>query len=407
MSSSSSVGSGSTWDISTPAVRGVFLAKTVRTFCYGFLGVTLPVYLTELGLGAVGVGAAATLSLAASALLTWAIRRPAELYGGRAVLLGLTGLSALGAVILLGWRDPWAVVAAAMLASVAVGTGETGPFLTIEQVVVARDVEAGRRTLALSLYNLLGHVAGGAGALVLALGPSYRLLFLTFLAATAVEALAYARLPGVPSAAPAAGRPPSSSAPLIRRLAALFALDAFAGGFVLQSMVVYFLHARFGLPLERLGLVVLATQLLTGLSLLVAPWSARRFGLLHTMVWSHLVSNVVLVAIAFAPTARAAIGLLLVRHLLSQLDVPTRQAYLMAVVHDHEREAAASTTNLARTVAQAVSPACTGWVMQALALTAPFAIGGVLKIAYDVLLYASFRDVALRPEPVSPRKTST
>lgn len=375
-------------------VLAVLAAKAARTFCYGFLGIVLPLYLGELGLGAAAIGASVTLTLAGSAVLTWAVRRPAETYGARATLLGLAALSAVAAGLLLVTGQPWLVVAAAMLGNVAVGTGETGPFLTLEQVVVARSVTGHRRTAMLSVYNLLGYGAAALGAAAAGLA-SYRALFALFLAGAAVQALSYAFLPSSPRAA-GRSRGPLPSAPLIRRLAALFALDSFAGGFVLQSLIAYFLHVRFGLDLAQLGLTFFTAQVLTAASLLLAVPLARRFGLLRTMVVSHLASNVVLIAIAFAPTAAAAVALLLLRQLMSQLDVPTRQAYLMAVVEDREREAAASLTNLARTVTQAVSPALTGWIMQAVAAGAPFVIGGALKIVYDLALYAMFRDVRLR-----------
>ena len=378
-------------------VRAIFVAKTVRTFCYGFLGIALPVYLSELGLTAAGLGVAVTLTLAGSALLTWLVRRPAERYGGRPALIALGALSALAAVILLSSRDPRLVVLAAMLGNVAVGTGETGPFLALEQVRIARAVAAGQRTAALSIYNLLGYAAAALGAATVGALAGYRPLFVVFLAGAVVQCMAYARLPPeapVERRRPVGARLPSAS--LIRRLAALGALDAFAGGFVLQSLVVYFLHERYALGLEALGGVFFATQVLTAASLLLAVRAAARFGLLATMVVSHLVSNVVLILIAWAPTAAVAIALLGVRHLLSQMDVPTRQAYVMAIVEDHEREAAATTTNIARTVAQAVTPALTGWVMQAVALAAPFVAGGALKIVYDLLLYWTFKDVKLK-----------
>lgn len=378
-------------------VLAIFGAKTARTFCYGFLGIVLPVYLSDLGWSAAGVGVAITLTLAGSAALTWLIRRPAERYGARAALLTLGALSAVAALILLSSRDPRLVVLAAILGNVAVGTGETGPFLTLEQVRVTRSVAASRRTVALSVYNLLGYAAAALGAVTVGALAAYRPLFVVFLVGAAVQCAAYACLPR--EAAAERRRPQGTrlpSAPLIRRLAALGALDSFAGGFVLQSLVVYFLHERYALGLEALGYVFFATQVLTAASLLLAARAAARFGLLATMVVSHLVSNVVLILIAWAPTAAVAIALLCVRHLFSQMDVPTRQAYLMAIVADHEREAAATTTNVARTVAQAVTPALTGWVMQAVALAAPFVAGGALKIAYDLLLYWTFKDVKLQ-----------
>jgi MFS family permease len=378
-------------------VKLVLAAKTVRTFCYGFLGIVLPVYLADLGLGAVGVGASVTLTLVASAGLTWAVRRPAERYGARTALLGLAGLTVLAALLLLWTRNPWLVVAAAMLGNVAVGGGETGPFLTVEQVVIARSVRSTRRTTVLSLYNLLGYGAAAFGAAAAGVAGSYHQLFLVFLVGAGLQALLYWRLPAAPLER-GRRREPATSTALIRRLAALFSLDSFAGGFVLQSLVAYFLHTRFGLSLAELGLTFLVAQLLTAASLLLAAPLARRFGLLPTMVVSHLISNVMLIAMAAAPSATAAVVLLCLRQLFSQMDVPTRQAYLMAVVLDHEREAAASTTNLSRTMAQAISPALTGWIMQSLAMSAPFVLGGGLKIVYDVALYAMFRHVKLAEE---------
>src|SRR5438034_5192328 len=172
-------------------VRAIFVAKTVRTFCYGFLGIALPVYLSELGLTAAGVGLAVTLTLAASAALTWLVRRPAERYGGRPALMALAALSAVAAVILLSSRDPRLVVLAAMLGNVAVGTGETGPFLALEQVRIARAVAAGRRTVALSVYNLLGYAAAALGAATVSVLAAYRPLFVVFLGGAAVQGAAY------------------------------------------------------------------------------------------------------------------------------------------------------------------------------------------------------------------------
>jgi hypothetical protein len=287
------------------------------------------------------------------------------------------------------------VVLAAMLGNVAVGTGETGPFLSVEQVVIARAATGLRRTTLLSVYNLLGYASAALGAGIVGLA-SPGSLFTMFLAAAGIQIAAYVLLPSAPAARPAAtaGRGPSTA--LIRRLAALFSLDSFAGGFVLQSLIAYYLHERYQLGLDALGQIFLVAQLLTAASLLIAARAARRFGLLNTMVVSHLVSNVLLIAMAFAPGAWLAVALFYARQLLSQMDVPTRQAYVMAVVEDHEREAAATTTTLWRTVAQAISPAVTGWVMATISLSAPFVLGGALKIVYDLLLYATFKDVKPR-----------
>src|SRR5262249_45611973 len=209
-------------------VTPVLVAKTLRTFCYGFLGILLPVYLAEHGMNAQGVGVAMTCTLIGSAVLTWAVRRPAERLGARAALGALAALSALAAALLLVSDHPWVVVLAAMIGNVAVGTGETGPFLSIEQVVLARAVAGPRRTTGLSIYNLLGYAGAGLGAVVVGLAAP-RALFGAFLAVAIVQALLYARLPSM-----AVTRTTSSggvSSRLIRRLAALFALDSFAGGF--------------------------------------------------------------------------------------------------------------------------------------------------------------------------------
>lgn len=362
-----------------------------------------PVYLVDLGLDARGVGLAVTGTLLSSALLTAAVRRPADRFGLRPALLGLAGLGVLSALLLLGSARAGVVIAAAMLGNLAVGTGETGPFLTLEQVVLARATSRARLTATLSLYNLSGYVAAAVGAAVVGLAvASPPALFAAFLAGGLVQLAAYAGLSAHRPEAPApdgpapAGPPPASSRPLVRRLAALFALDSFAGGFVLQSLVAYWLHTRFALDLAALGQVFFAAQLLSGLSLLLAAGLARRLGLVNTMVWTHLASNVFLVGMALAPTAAVAVGLLLARQALSQIDVPTRQAFMMLAVADPERAHAASLTNTARTVAQAVSPAVTGWIMQGLALSAPLVLGGVLKSVYDLLLYATIRSVRLR-----------
>lgn len=378
----------------TRDARLVLVAKTARTFCYGFLGVLFPVYLAERGMDARQIGVAVTLTLLASAAMTFGIRRPAERYGPRQVLLAQAALIVASALLLLASDHPWLVVAAAMIGNVAVGTGETGPFLTLEQVAVTRASPRAELTTALSLYNLVGYAASAIGAAAVArAGASPRFLFMVFLVGGLVQIAAYALMhPDVPSAG-ARRAVAVSSRPLIRRLAALFALDSLAGGFVLQSLVAYWFYTRFGMGLAALGWIFFGTQVLSGLSLLLAARLAPRLGLVNTMVLSHLISNVLLIAVALAPSAWLAVILLLARHLLSQMDVPTRQSFLMLVVQDHEREGAASLTNVSRTLAQSVSPALTGWVMTSVSLAAPFFLGGGLKIVYDLMLYATIRKV--------------
>ena len=378
--------------------RLVFAAKTTRTFCYGALGVLIPVHLARLGLDARGLGLAVTLTLLSSAALTFAAEQPARRWGPRPALLGLAGLSVLAGALFLIARDPWLVVLAAMLGNLAVGTGETGPFQALEQVVVTRASTREGLTQTLSLYNLIGYVASAFGAALVARLPVPAAVFALFLAGAALQVLAYARMQPLPPAAPAGGPRATAapSRPLVRRLAALFALDSLAGGFVIQTLVTYWFYTRFGLDLAQLGWIFFGTQILSGLSLLLAARLAPRLGLVNTMVFSHLISNLLLIALALAPTAGVAVVLLLARHLLSQMDLPTRQTFLMLAVEDHEREHAATLTNTSRTLAQSVSPTITGWIMQGMSLAAPFVLGGGLKIVYDLLLYVTIRNVRTR-----------
>jgi MFS family permease len=382
-----------------PEARLILVAKTARTFCYGFLGVLFPLHLTALGFDAGRLGLAVTLTALASAAMTIGVRRPAERFGLRTALLAQSALIVLSALVFLAADEPWLVVLAAMLGNLAVGTGETGPFLTLEQVALTRATPGERLNTVLSFYHLAGYGAAGVGAAVMGGGAAApRALFALFLASGFVQLAAYGLIRSGPAPAArrgAAAAAPTPSRPLIRRLAALFALDSLAGGFVVQSLIAYWLHARFDLGLGALGWVFFGVQVLSGLSLLLAARLAPRLGLVNTMVFSHLVSNLLLLGVALAPVATLAVGCLLVRHLLSQMDVPTRQTFLMLAVEDHEREAAASVTNVSRTLAQSLSPSLAGWMMQGVSLAAPFLIGGGLKIVYDLLLYAAVRHVTL------------
>ncbi|MBI2384624.1 MAG: MFS transporter [Elusimicrobia bacterium] len=375
--------------------RLLLTAKAVRTFSYGALSVVFPVYLEELGLGPRGIGLSFTLTLAASAAFTFAVRAPARRFGARPILLALSAVGAAGAILFLAAEKPWQAITAAMLANLAVGAGETGPFLTLEQTCLARTTSTERLGSAMSVYNFVGYAAAAGGAAVVGRRlVDARAAFLLLLAAAALQLGIYAalRLKAAPPAAPVSGQ----SSALIRRLAALFALDSFAGGFVVQSLVLYWLRQRFELELAQLGWVAFGAQMLSGLSFLAAPALSRRWGLVNTMVFSHLAANLLLIGVGLAPTAAVAVTLLLARHLLSQIDVPTRQTFLMLAVGDHEREHAAAATNASRTLAQCVSPVLAGSAMASLPLSAPFILGGGLKILYDLLLFAAIRRIEPR-----------
>ena len=371
----------------------IFITKIVRTFCYGSLGVLLPVYLAEQGMPAQSLGLAFAAMLLASAAMTFLIRRPAERFVPRRVIIALAGLIVMSAGMLVAFHSPWPVVLAAMIGNVAVSAGETGPFLSLEQVLLSRTTEKDRLTSVMSFYNLVGYMAAALGAAAVGQGLfSPRAFFQIFLMSGLVQIFVYTWLSKeTPAGDPARDSVHPPSGPFVRRIAALFALDSFAGGFVIQSFVVYWFYLRFHLDVGTLGWIFSAAQFVTGLSFIMAPPLSRRFGLVETMVFSHLISNVLLISIGFATGPSVAIGFLLCRHLLSQIDVPTRQTFLMLAVEDHERESAAILTNTSRTMAQAVSPMFSGWIVHASSLSVPFVLGGVLKIIYDLSLYSMIR----------------
>jgi MFS family permease len=381
----------------------VLSAKALRTLCYGYLGVLFPVYAVEHGLPPAGLGVAVTLTLASTAASTFAARRPAARFGPRPVLMALSAAIVLSATLFLAADHVAAIVLAAMIGNLAVGIGEAGPFLALEQVVVSRGVARDDLARAMSMYNLVGYVAAAAGSALVARwlrAPST--LFLLFLCSGLTQLALYSRLSHrAPDVSPHDRGQPLRSGALVRRLGALFALDSLAGGLVVQSLLAHWFRVRFGLSLDTLFIVFGTTQLLSGLSFLAAPWLSRRLGLVNTMVFSHMVSNVFLIGVALAPTAPVAVGLLCARHLLSQIDVPTRQTFLMLVVPDDERESAATFTTMTRTVAQACSPIVAGWAMQTSWLAAPLVAGGALKITYDLALWTIIRrlDAGGRDEP--------
>jgi predicted MFS family arabinose efflux permease len=371
--------------------RLILLAKTARTFCYGFLGVLLPVYLTQLGLDATELGLAVTLTLLASTAMTFAIRWPAERWSPRVALMAQSALIVASAALFLSTHHPWLVVLAAMIGNLAVGTGETGPFLALEQVIVTRATPRERLTMTLSLYNLTGYAAAGLGAAAVArAGASPRLLFALFLLSGLLQLAAYGLMasakPASAAVRQAAGAP---SRPFVRRLAAIFALDSFAGGFVVQAFVAYWFSREFDTSPATLGIVFFSVGLLQAFSFAAAVRLAGRIGLVPTMVFTHLPSNVLLAAIPFAPSEPAAIALLLGRFALSQMDVPARQAFVVGVVEPDERTAAAAYTNTARYVTRPFAPLVAA-PLAAAWLGAPFVVAGALKSCYDVALYALF-----------------
>jgi MFS family permease len=380
--------------------KTVFLEKTVRTVPYGFLGVLFGVYLAQLGFNAFAIGVVLTLTVLSSAFYTFIVSFIADRIGRRRTLIvfALTDFAAGSALFLSNaW---WAPVFAGIVGNMTVGSGEVGPFLSLEQAILPRTCNSNRRTLAFSIYNLVGYGASSLGALIAGIPQyfGYRPLFLAYMASGLLGAFLYASLSGKVEIEHAEeGKKHTAlspkARPMILKLSALFAVDAFGGGFIGQSILSYYFYTRFALDLSTLGEIFFATQIVTALSFLLAERIARRIGLLRTMVFSHIPSNVFLAAVAFAPTPLSAVSLLLCRHSLSQMDVPARQSYVMAIVDESDRTATAGLTSSTRTVSSSISPSIAGYAIQAVWIGAPLVAAGLLKLAYDLMIYASFRKI--------------
>lgn len=397
----------------------ILTARAVRTFAYGYLSVLLGVYLEQVGFAPWQVGAVLTATLTGSAALTLAFSFAADRIGRRPMLMvSALLMAASGAAFAITTKYPLLILAS-LTGTVGATSGEVGPFLSLEQAMLPQTVPLARRNTVFGWYNTVGALAGAAGALGAGLPAlleawlgwsselALRAMFVLYAALAFIALLLFTRLSDrVEIARPdrtgrSGGLRRSRSSVL--RLAALFSLDSLGGGFVVQSLIAFWFHLRWGAGPEVLGPIFLGVGLLQAGSFMAATRLADRIGLINTMVFTHLPSNVLLMLIPAAPSLPVAIVLLLARHALSQMDVPARQSYTMAVVDPDERNAAAAFTNVVRNAAQAVTPVIAGYAMQVVALGLPFVLGGALKIVYDLLLYAQFRHV--RPPDELPAPT--
>jgi MFS family permease len=393
-------------------VRLLFATRVVRLFAYGCLSLILVLYLAEVGLGDVQIGLLLTMTLLGDTALSLWLTTRADRVGRKRMLIAGAGLMLLGGVVFAATGSFWLLLLAATVGVLSPSGNEVGPFLAIEQAALSQVAAPGRRTLVFAWYNLAGSLATAAGSLLcgLAVGSlravgvealaSYRAVLLAYAAVGVVLAALFTQLSPAAEAPAHCGEPPRaflglhSSRGVVLRLAGLFALDAFAGGFVLQSVVAYWFHQRFGADPAVLGGIFFGANLLAGISALGAAAIARRIGLVNTMVFTHAPSNVLLILIPFMPTLPLAVTVLLVRFAISQMDVPTRQSYTVAVVRPDERSAAAGVTGVARTTGAALAPALAGLLLGSPTLAgAPFVVAGVLKLVYDGLLYRLFRAV--------------
>ena len=374
----------------------LLLLRFTRLFAYGALSVVLVLYLTTLGLRTQQIGLLLTLTLVGdTAISLWLTTRADRTGRRRMLIVGALLMAAAGLVLALT-RNFLVLLIAGTIGVISPSGNEVGPFLPIEQAALAHVVPDEERTAVFGWYTMTGAFAtalGSLGAGMLSQTLHYRGVVILYAALGLVLVLGFSRLSvatelTVPHPRARFG---GRSRSVVQRLAALFALDSFAGGFVVQSFAAYWFYLRFGVNAATLGAIFFGANLLAGISALVASRLAARFGLVRTMVFTHLPSNVLLILVPFMPSLRLAVAVLFARFSISQMDVPTRQSYLMAVVSPEERSAAGGITGVARTIGAGLAPVFAGLLFaQPGLINAPFFIAGALKIVYDLALYRSF-----------------
>jgi len=387
-------------------------ARALRDFGDGFTAVLLPVYLTALGFGVFQVGVVATAALLGSALMTLGVGLFGAHTDRRRLLIAASGLMIVtGLAFAVAASRAYAVVLlVAFIGTINPSAGSVSIFVPLEHAVLSHAVGDAERTRMFARYSLVGALAAALGALAAAspdiLGQwgisqltALSSMFVVYAVLGIAGGILYAQIPV--EAASAQDKPVAALGPsrgIVYRMAALFSIDAFAGGFAVQALMVLWLFNKFALSLSAAGLFFFWTGVLSAFSFPVAAWLAKRVGLVNTMVFTHIPSSVCLILAAIAPNLEIALTLLLIRAALSQMDVPTRSSYVMAVVTPPERPAAASFTSVPRSLAAAASPALAGALFAAGWLATPLVLCGALKIGYDLILWRSFRRQPLRAE---------
>ncbi|MCI0696645.1 MFS transporter [candidate division KSB1 bacterium] len=402
--------------------RILFATRLTRLFAYGFLSVVLALYLAQIGLSEQEIGLLLTLTLLGDAVISLWLTTSADRIGRRRMLLLGAALMVLAGAVFVLTKNFAMLLIAAIVGVISPSGNEIGPFLSIEQAALSQLIPNERRTKVFAWYNLVGSFATALGALsggglmqvlqssgATAL-DSYRAVLIGYAVLGVALIAVFTRLSPAIETGVAAGIAPSHrmfglhrSRGVVMKLSGLFALDAFAGGFVVQSLMAYWFHVKFGVAPATLGSIFFGANILAGLSALLAARIAARIGLINTMVFTHIPSNILLMLVPLMPSLALAIAVLLVRFSISQMDVPTRQSYTMAVVSPDERSAASGVTSIARSVGASLSPALSGQLLaMPTLLSVPFFFAGGLKIIYDLLLYRSFR--ALKPPEEEPRQ---
>ncbi|HEX7471717.1 MAG TPA: MFS transporter [Candidatus Limnocylindrales bacterium] len=401
--------------------RLLFATRAARMFAYGSVAVVLVLYLAALGLPDPAIGVLLSLTLVGDTVISLWLTTHADRAGRRRVLLVGAALMVGAGAVFAVTREPLLLLVAATIGVISPSGNEVGPFLAVEQAALSQRIGATRRTSVFAWYNLVGSLATATGALAAGLlasalqsggaAPleSYRAVVLGYAVIGVVLALGFLQLS--PAVETSAAADPSiarrlglhRSRRVVLRLSALFSLDAFGGGLVTQSLMAYWFHLRWGVEPAVLGAIFFGANILAAVSALSAAGLAARFGLIRTMVYTHLPSNVLLILVPVMPSLPLAVVVLLARFSISQMDVPTRQSYTMAVVDPDERSAAAGVTGIARTMGASVSPLIAAPLVGMASLAAvPFFLAGGLKIAYDLILYRLFSSAPTPEERRDP-----
>ena len=383
-------------------------ARSLRAFADGYVAVLLPAYLLALGYGTIEVGVLSTMTMLGSAAATLAVGRWGHRFELRRMLMAAAALMTVTGVGFAAFSSLWPLLIVALAGTMNPGGGDVSVFYPLEHTALAAATPAQTRTSAFARYSFIGSMFGAVGALGAA-APEWlaqsntagmldalKLMFVLYGAIGIAVGAIYSRFPAAPADVEKPPVPLGPSKATVWKLAGLFSVDSFAGGFIINSLLALWLFERFQMSLTAAGAFFFWPGLLSAVSQLAAAPLARRIGLVNTMVFTHLPANFCLVAAAFAPTLHSALALLLVRSALSQMDVPARGAYVMSVVTPAERPAAASFTAVPRSLASSLSPAITGALFAAGAMAAPLVLCGVLKSAYDVALLVMFRKVRPR-----------
>jgi MFS family permease len=387
-------------------VNRLLLARGLRAFADGYVSLLLPVYLLDLGCTPLQVGIVVTATLLGSGALTLVVGLCAHRYHYRTLLLAATALMAATGFGFAAASAFWPLLVIALAGTLNPSGGDVTLFLPLEHAILSRVVPDAERTATFARYSLVGSLVAAVGSLAagapafvasqFALEPreAMRAMFVLYAAIAGAAALVYRGLPVSLSAdAREAPSPLRESKRRVYTLAALFSLDAFGGGFVVNSMLALWLYQKFALSPADAGTLFFWTGLLTAASYLIAVRIANRIGLVNTMVFTHLPSSVCLILIPFMSDLVPVIVLLFIRSALSQMDVPTRSSYVMAIVPPAERPAAASVTSVPRSLAASISPFLAGWLLGVSAFGWPLVLAGSAKIVYDLLLLATFRNV--------------